>query len=161
MIQRIQSVFMAVAAICVFGVLFTDIWVKQGVAVEHAGERVVYNAFSMVHTNGAGEAVQSTNTLYVAGLALLSAVLFVASIFSYRNRMKQITLNLINTLVLIGLLITNILLIFQGTVFFETNNQGNFAYGFYLPIVALFMNVLANRFIRKDELLVRSADRIR
>jgi hypothetical protein len=39
--------------------------------------------------------------------------------------------------------------------------QGNYLMGFYLPVVALLFNLLSNRFIRKDEMLVKSADRIR
>ncbi|MDH3711846.1 MAG: DUF4293 domain-containing protein [Cyclobacteriaceae bacterium] len=31
----------------------------------------------------------------------------------------------------------------------------------YLPAVALILNLLANRFIRRDESLVRSVDRLR
>jgi hypothetical protein len=33
--------------------------------------------------------------------------------------------------------------------------------GLYLPIAAMICNILANRFIRRDENLVRSADRMR
>jgi hypothetical protein len=38
---------------------------------------------------------------------------------------------------------------------------GTFEAGFYLPTLALILNLLANRFIRRDEQLVRSMDRLR
>ena len=38
---------------------------------------------------------------------------------------------------------------------------GDYKIGFFLPIIALIFNVLANFYIKKDEDLVRSADRIR
>jgi hypothetical protein len=38
---------------------------------------------------------------------------------------------------------------------------GDFQMGFYVIAAALFFNSLANRFIRKDDRLVKSADRIR
>jgi hypothetical protein len=37
----------------------------------------------------------------------------------------------------------------------------NYEMGFFLVIIAMICNILANRFIRRDEKLVRSADRMR
>jgi len=37
----------------------------------------------------------------------------------------------------------------------------DFGIGFFLPVVALVLNALANRFIQRDERLVRDADRLR
>jgi hypothetical protein len=37
----------------------------------------------------------------------------------------------------------------------------NYEIGFFLVIIAMICNILANRFIRRDENLVRSADRMR
>jgi len=39
--------------------------------------------------------------------------------------------------------------------------EGTYKLGFFLPAFALIFNVLSNRFIRRDEKLVRSVDRIR
>lgn len=69
--------------------------------------------------------------------------------------------NMINSLVMVGLV---------ATVFLTTNgiNQeiaaevaGSYQPGFWAILAAMVCNMLANRFIRKDEALVRSVDRIR
>ena len=39
--------------------------------------------------------------------------------------------------------------------------EENFDISFFLPIAGIILNMLANRFIRKDEELVRSVDRLR
>ena len=70
-------------------------------------------------------------------------------------------LNMINSLLMVGLV---------ATIFFTTNGlneslgmevAGSYKAGFWAILVAMVMNMLANRFIRKDEALVRSVDRIR
>ena len=70
-------------------------------------------------------------------------------------------LNMVNSLVMVGLV---------ATVFLTTNgiNQaikaevaGSYQIGFWAILAAMVCNMLANRFIRKDEALVRSVDRIR
>lgn len=70
-------------------------------------------------------------------------------------------INMINSLLMVGLV---------ATVFLTTNgvNQeiasevaGSYRIGFWAILAAMVCNMLANRFIRKDEALVRSVDRIR
>jgi hypothetical protein len=39
--------------------------------------------------------------------------------------------------------------------------HGQYLIGTYLPMGAMVCNLIANRFIRRDENLVRSADRLR
>ena len=50
---------------------------------------------------------------------------------------------------------------YVGEDLIKTQEQGEYLSGFYLPAVGLLMNVLANRFIKRDEDLVRSMDRLR
>jgi hypothetical protein len=38
---------------------------------------------------------------------------------------------------------------------------GKYDWGLYLPAAAIICNLIANRFIRRDEKLVRDSDRIR
>ena len=45
--------------------------------------------------------------------------------------------------------------------YIEINDKISFLISFYLIFLAIFFNFLSNRFIRKDELLVRESDRIR
>jgi hypothetical protein len=49
----------------------------------------------------------------------------------------------------------------KGEALLNPKLEGEFQPAFYLPTLALMLNLLANRFIRRDEQLVRSADRLR
>jgi len=56
--------------------------------------------------------------------------------------------------------------VMAGSVYFasqlaETYPGGKYGFGLYLPGIAVIGNLLANRFIRRDEKLVREADRLR
>jgi len=51
--------------------------------------------------------------------------------------------------------------LYAGKAYGNSADQGTFLPGFYAIIAALVCNALANRFIRRDEKLVRGSDRIR
>ncbi len=70
-------------------------------------------------------------------------------------------INMVNSLLMVGL----VALIFLTTNGLNTELgievAGSYQVGFWAVLVAMVLNMLANRFIRKDEALVRSVDRIR
>ena len=91
-------------------------------------------------------------TLSYARLCVfLSVGLNIFSIFQFRNRNRQIIINQISKLFLS---IAFIIIIFQ-------RGELNFTIGLFLFIIPYFLIILANYLIRKDEKLVKSADRIR
>jgi integral membrane sensor domain MASE1 len=166
MIQRIQSVFLFLLAVAVISMLFLPLWSKSDVAT---GETVVLTAFNInsyvLNTQGepgVAGSIPSKSSMAIGLLAIAAAVIAVFEIFKFRNRLTQMKLGLLNTLVLAALL---------GTTFYYaayvTNemvagtDNGTYHSGFYMPIVALLLNALSNRFIKRDEDLVRSADRLR
>jgi hypothetical protein len=51
--------------------------------------------------------------------------------------------------------------IYQGETELGMDIRGMFKPGYFLPLGAMIFNSLANRYIKKDEDLVRSVDRIR
>lgn len=156
MIQRIQSVFLALVAICLFSSMLLDFWGKVGTE----GQLVELNAMQLILTEN-GEVTKTVNTFYLIILAFIGSSLAVGSLFSYKNRLRQMQLNFFNTLVIAGMMLTSVYFIFEGAKMFEVEQQGLFGYGFYMAPAALIFNMLANRFIRKDEKLVRSVDRLR
>lgn len=159
MIQRIQSVFLFLAACCLLAVPLTTIWYKSG--VEQQGKYVELDPVNMAYLNQ-NQLVENTSTVPIAIIAFVAGLVAIATIFAYRNRLRQVQLNLLNTLLCIGLIFLNIYFLFQGTKYFEVEkNQGTFGPGFFLPMAALLFIFLANRFIRRDEKLVRSIDRLR
>ncbi len=165
MIQRIQSIFLLLVAIAMGLMLAFDIWEKASVA---ESEAVVLNTYFLTHYQLEGAAttppvniIEQEASWYIAILASLAAVVALYSIFRYDNRLLQIKLGALNSLLIGGTLIACLILTISGEEMVATGDKGEYLVGFYLPAVALICNMLANRFIRKDEALVRSADRFR
>ncbi|MDX5347531.1 MAG: DUF4293 domain-containing protein [Hymenobacteraceae bacterium] len=161
MIQRIQSVFLLLLAICMLVLLIAPIWQKINPETNQVFE---LTAFSLHATGGETEAGQdfNKNTMFIAVLAIVAAGVALFEIFQFKNRLKQMKLGLLNTLVLAGLMgLCLYYSTYVGEDLVASTEPGSYRYGFFLPAAALFLNVLANRFIKRDEDLVRSVDRLR
>lgn len=141
------------------------IWEKISTAQRQAVQVDVYQmthfAFSDTEADVASEVIYSKSLWYVALLAGLSVVIALFAIFQFRNRLTQIKLGALNALLIGATVVTAILAIYQAREILPDAGEGRYLTGFWLPLGGLFFNLLANRFIRRDELLVRSADRFR
>lgn len=105
--------------------------------------------------------ISQSNNMYIGILALLTAIMAIFSLLQYKNRKKQLLLNMINALLMgltLGLVVYTS---FQANEGFNPTMGGTFVLGFYSIAAGLLLNLVANRFIRRDEMLVRSVDRIR
>jgi len=105
-----------------------------------------------------GLGFQGSTWVLVFGEGVLSVLLAVGSIFWYRNRQNQFVinrLNLISQLFLLGFFVYRSLNI-SGEA--AASEKG---IGMLIPIFSIVFLVLANRAIKKDEDLVKSADRLR
>ena len=101
-------------------------------------------------------------TISIGLLAIAAAVIAAYEIFQYRSRLNQMKLGLLNTLVLAALLGTSFYYAtYVGAEMVDADGNGSYHAGFYMPLLALLCNALANRFIKRDEDLVRSVDRLR
>ena len=158
MIQRLQSIFLFLVAVAMGLTLGLDLWVKQ---VADSGETWKLNALFMQQISASGEVIQSSSNWYIAALAAFAGLLAIISIFQYRNRGRQMMINMVNSLLMVGLV---------AIVFLTTNgvnkaiaaaDNGAYQIGFWAILAAMVCNMLANRFIRKDEALIKSVDRIR
>ena len=94
-------------------------------------------------------------------LAVASAAVAAFEIFQFRSRGKQLLLGSINLLLIVSTLGAMFYFSNKGEQLLNLKLEGQFLMGFYLPTLALLLNLLANRFIRRDEQLVRSMDRLR
>ena len=159
MIQRVQSLFLAAVAVCLGATFFYPIWQKielsdqSGVVLGALGVKIM-----------APEQAVETVTMPAAIIGILLAAGIVVSIFEifqFRSRLNQIKLGALNSLILAATLGLCVFLSFRMEQNFSGSTQGAYEMGMYLPAVALIFNLLANRFIRRDEQLVRSVDRIR
>lgn len=159
MIQRIQTIFLFLVALAMMLEISFPIWEQFNA---DQTQMMVLSAWSLntidVQTNAI---LTSENKIFIALLAIVSAGLAIFSIFQYKNRTKQMFVNMINSLVLVVNLALIIWISHSANQVFNPTEDGTFLYGFYAIFGGMIMNLLANRFIRKDELLVRSVDRIR
>jgi F0F1-type ATP synthase assembly protein I len=88
-----------------------------------------------------------------------SATIAVMTIRRYENRMMQIKLGTLNSLILMCVMISVVVFYINATEKFGESLSG--FRPVWLPFVGVACNWLALRFIRRDEKKVRDADRIR
>lgn len=154
MIQRIQTLYLLVAAALMAVVLFAPLAWFAG----EAGEFELH-AFALETTGG--EAVQSTVYMGIV-LALACALPFV-TIFLFRRRLLQIRLCVVEMVLLLGALaMEGVYYFLSWRVFSDMafHTQG-LKPAIALPLVCMLFAYLALRAIFRDEMLVRAADRIR
>ncbi|MBR9922276.1 MAG: DUF4293 domain-containing protein [Bacteroidetes bacterium] len=145
MLQRIQSVFLFLAALASL-LLFVFPFAATPTAVP--GSDLFADAVFNIQDN-----------IAILIFFVLGGLLALLSIFQFKNRTGQIRLGILAFIAnLIGLVLAVIF-------FMQENNLGETAVddqmGLYLPILAFVFILLAIRFIRKDDNLVRSMDRLR
>ena len=102
--------------------------------------------------------VMGTNIYVAMILNIIIVILSIAIIFLYKNRVLQY--KLANLLMLFNVFLIGLFFIFS---YIKEGTIGTISYQFgsFLPIVSAVFAFLAAHFIKKDEQLVRSADRIR
>ncbi|GAB3693028.1 hypothetical protein GCM10027592_12480 [Spirosoma flavus] len=169
MIQRVQTLFLFFIAIAMGVALSFPIWEKTGaISLEKAQLTALQYSYQKAAPLQPGVPNQTVPTTYVDSvwyLALLIGLVGLVAlyaIFQYRNRLMQTGLCAVNALMLtaiMGIILYRTL--YSGKEYGNPDDQGNFLTGFYAIIAALVLNMLANRFIRRDEKLVRDSDRLR
>jgi hypothetical protein len=156
--QRIQTIFLAFIIIALGALLWLPIWEKTTQNVEH---RFLLDAWKLQRIYlGTGYVARMPYGL--AGiLSLLGIALAGYELLLFKKRAIQIKIGALNNLVLVTLLglITYWALHTDKAV--ADSLTVRYRIGFFMPIVAIVSNILANYFIRKDEALVQAANRIR
>ena len=154
--QRIQTVFLAIVALAMIASMLLPLWVYQaGTENEHA----LYALHYTVKEDG------TSNTQYfpyaLTGiLAVAVATVACISISKYTNRLLQRKLGALSALFMAGEIFSAFYFSNQLMKSHDAAAQ-QYGSGFYLPVIAVIANFLANRFIMRDEKLVRDADRLR
>lgn len=169
MIQRIQTIFLFITAVLLVVLLFVPIWKNQEMNGGTLSGKLLLDAFKLKFDaipNNSDSVITKMfipekNVIYIAVLALSAALSSLFSITKFKNRILQLKLGMLTSLLTSALLGAIFLAIKQGNDLLNTSNKGEYLIGFFLPIGALIFNMLANRFIKKDENLVRSVDRLR
>ena len=157
MIQRIQTIYLLVAAICSVVCLSLPLgrYVDDGLLTAK-----LYNLCIM--QMGGAEHVFSFAAVPLFVILLLVVVISLYTIFMYRNRKLQMRLCSFSSLLVIGwYIVYAVLAKLWGGSIDVTSLSFAPGVGAALPAVALIFNLMARRAINADEKLVRAADRIR
>ena len=144
MIQRIQSLYLLLAAVCSIGLIYVfDLWINKAGSSYYALDLITNNEFTLK---------------IIPILFILSGVMSIVSVFMFKKRKNQFVINRLNILVnfiLLGALIYHLLTLSGES---QVSEKG---IGAFLPIVVVVLLAIANRAIKKDEDLVKSVDRLR
>ena len=158
MIQRIQSVFLLLLALCMIAMLFLPIWHK---ADPISGQELLLTTTSFVYNKPGAGLPAPANVWLIAAFAAAAAAVALFEISQFRNRFLQLKLGALNLLLILCTIGAGFYFSNLGEQMLNIKMLGTYQAGFYLPTLALLLNLLANRFIRRDEQLVRSMDRLR
>lgn len=158
MIQRVQTIYLALAAVAgalTFFLPFAHFYAEQTEIAEYA----MFGVF-----NVQSQIVEMTGPYPFPAwiFGALSVIIPAGAIFLYKKRPAQLRLVRLAFLVNLGYMVY---------IFFSVDAINAELYdgalsvlyhaGFYMPVIAIALCFLATRGIKKDEALVRSLDRIR
>jgi hypothetical protein len=152
--QRIQTVFLVIAIIALLTSIFMPIWTNTDAGGQ---THVLYALHYSIKEND-----EKTTTYFPYSLTAVFAIASVTIAFieigKFKNRMLQMKLGALNSLFLVA---TIGCALYFASQLIKTYQGGQYGLGMWLPGLAVLCNLLANRFIRKDEKLVRDSERLR
>ena len=158
MLQRLQTLYLAIVAIACILLFFFPL-ANYYDEIQGNYKFFLYGIQSMDPEPKV--AFSSFFTIPLIFLVVVSFIFTVSTIFLYKKRLLQIRICTFNVL-------TNIVLIMVIFFFYATRIktmtliEPDYNYvGMVLPLISLAFLVLSSRAIRKDEALVKSADRLR
>jgi phosphoglycerol transferase MdoB-like AlkP superfamily enzyme len=136
MLQRIQTVYLLLAASISGGLIFVfNLWGLEG-----------------------GTKVWAKDINYVFAAFITSAFFSLVAILRYKNRKSQFMLgrlNIILNFILLGFFV------YQSLNLSGETSVSEKGIGMFIPIISIVFLALANKAIKKDEDLVKSVDRLR
>jgi len=147
--QRIQTLFLLVSAILLIILFFSPLAVLQ------INDDTFYEIYIKGFVNE--NTVQYSYSLIFFNLIIL--LLNIIIIFLFKKRILQMRLCVYNFLLLLGIQGIIIYVIYSSSS--KLNAEVFLEYSVILPIISAILHLLAFKYIKKDEELVRSADRIR
>jgi Domain of unknown function (DUF4293) len=153
MIQRIQTLYLLAA----LGLIILVFFLPVSEFISGNNQLITFKAIGFYD--------ERTGNLIIATIPVIIIVsviifLYIISIFLFKKRMIQMRLCVFNIILLVGLIG---LYCYHLVFFIKTDYGTDFKIGisFILPVLSIILTYLALRGIRKDEYLVKLADRIR
>lgn len=157
MIQRIQTIWLLLASVVILG-LFMFPYLNYTDLVGLGKKLLVTGEYSAVNN----ETVKQNSFTLQMIATIVTALMPFITIFQFKNRKLQIKLIYV-TIVLIVLL--GVWMYFTSSATLDLISQSfganNIGVGFFLLPVAIIFLAMAIGGIRKDEKLIKSADRLR
>lgn len=152
--QRVQTIFLAVAMACLVAMIFFPVW-------EVKTETTRLTLYPLYYRAQMGDAISEVYFPYsvIAILGLAAATIAFIEIQRFENRLLQMKLGALNSLFMAGCGFAAVYLSLK--IQRSIQAPGNFGFALYLPFAAMLLNAIANRFIKKDERLVRDSERLR
>lgn len=154
MIQRIQTLFLGLVTLAMTLNLFSTVW-----RADTADKSILLTPFFLSEKTVNGQ--EYHGVIYIALLIILIIGLSIFSITRFKNRSLQLKLGLGNSVLLVLVVVAYYVVIGKGKTMIAQDAVAHFDPGFYLPLIAIVFNFLANHFIKKDDNLVKSVDRLR
>jgi len=157
MIQRIQSVLLIL--VVVLGVVFSFVPILAFTANDLI---YVMNAYKTVAFNDASEVI--AKNMGVGTLQGIVILLTLVIIFLFKNRQLQLKLAKLNILLIAFQIGAIVMYSDVAKAAIDTNSKEvvtSFKMGAVIPVISLILTYLAIHFIKKDEALVKAADRLR
>ncbi len=143
---------------------FTPSWHKIS---NNSLEQVRLTGLNMLHTRqdpapgGTIKVIQDEPEYHILAFCIVASGMLFYSSFKGKDRIWQMKLGVVNTLLIGGALISIFLAISKGEKWMDPMVFGERQFGFLIPFLALFLNMFSNRLIQRDERLVRSMHRMR
>jgi len=161
MIQRIQTVYLSgVVILCalMFVFPFGEIQLSAGT--------YVLDAMGLHHHEDTSitEMLTTFQKLTLTVFVIVVLIIALICIFMFKKRTRQITLCKLNILLFAGLIFTVSYYLDKGLSMlaaFAPEAEVKYGVSIAFPIVSIILTFLASRAIKKDEQLVRAADRVR
>lgn len=155
MIQRPQTLFyLAIVAICVMLIFSNTVYYKTSDSNNNSVS-VEYDETELSSADGSSKELNTWIVSFLSGIAVLAGV----ALLMFKNRKLQSLLSAFNYLFILGLIVM-MYMYSLNMDYFEGGTTG-ITFTALMPIALIFFNFLAMRGVKKDELLIRSMDRLR
>lgn len=155
MIQRIQTIYLVVAVL----LLAMPMMMRMALFTVQVPE----GAYKLYPANVLFNGQEVLATIVVLATITIAVMLLVYAIMQYKNRGFQMNLIKVSILSQLSFLVAVFFYLdrVKALVLEGTETSVNFSPLLSAPVVAVFFCLLAIRSIKKDDALVRSADRLR
>ncbi len=152
MLQRIQSVYLGLAVLLSVGLF---VWPIGSFSADNS--ELILSVFGLTTTKG--EIITMTYPIVILTGIITFLLLF--QVFNFKRRIRQIQTGIAVIVLIVFWYLINGIYIYHYFMDFDIFLSVKPSVGAFIPLAMIVFILLGNKYIRKDEELVRSVDRIR